>query len=60
MVELELSAAEHSARKLKPGHLQQAVAALHDEGFVVLHRAIDPTHIEMLREHMLADIAVCR
>ena len=56
MIELELSAAEHSARKLKPEHLQQAVAALHDDGFVVLHRAIDPAHIEMLRERMLADV----
>ena len=53
---LELSAAEHSARKLKPEHLQQAVAALRDDGFVVLYRAIDPAHIEMLRERMLADV----
>ncbi len=56
MVELELSATEHSARKLKPEHLQQAVAALHADGFVVLHRAIDPAHIELLRERMLADV----
>ena len=56
MTELELSAAEHCARKLKPEHLQQAVAALRDEGFVVLHRAIDPAHIELLRERMLADV----
>ena len=56
MIELELSAAEHCARKLKPEHLQQAVAALRDDGFVVLHRAIDPAHIEVLRERMLADV----
>lgn len=55
MVELELSAAEHSVRKLKPEHLQQAVAALRDDGFVVLHRAIEPAHIEMLRERMLGE-----
>ena len=56
MTELELSAAEHSARKLKPEHLQRAVAALQEDGFVVLHGAIDPAHIETLRERMLADV----
>ena len=49
MTELELSAAEHCTRRLKPEHLRQAVAALRDDGFVVLHRAIDPAHIEVLR-----------
>ena len=56
MTELELSAAEHHARKLKPDHLQRAVAALQEDGFVVFHGAIDPGHIETLRERMLADV----
>ena len=56
MVELELSAAEHNARKLKAEHLQRALAALQEDGFVVLHGAIDPAHIETLRERMLADV----
>ena len=57
MFELELSATEHDARKLKLEHLQQAVAASRADGFVLLHRAIDPDHIAVLRERMLADVA---
>jgi hypothetical protein len=56
MVELEISATERDARKLKPEHLQQAVTAIRDDGFAVLHRAIDPDHIAVLRERMLADV----
>lgn len=56
MIELELSAAEHDARKLKPEHLQQAVTAIRNDGFVVLHRAIELDHISALRERMLADV----
>lgn len=55
MIELQLSDDEHAAKKLKPEHLQQAVAAIRKDGFVVLHRAIDPNHIAVLRERMLAD-----
>ena len=56
MIELQLSDDEHAAKKLKPEHLQQAVAAIRKDGFVVLHRAIDPNHIAVLRERMLADV----
>ena len=55
MIELQLSDDEHAAKKLKPEHLQQAVAAIRKDGFGVLHRAIDPNHIAVLRERMLAD-----
>ena len=34
-----------------------AVRAVREEGFVVLHDAIDPAHIAVLREHMLVDAA---
>ena len=56
MVELEISATERDAHKLKPEHLQQAVTAIRDDGFAALHRAIDPDHIAVLRERMLADV----
>ncbi len=56
MIELQLSDYEQAAIKLKPEHLQQAVAAIRKDGFVVLHRAIDPNHIAVLRERMLADV----
>ena len=54
--ELELSADEHHARKLQPEHLQRAVAALQEDGFVILQGAIGPAHIEILGERMLADV----
>ena len=57
MIGLELSAEERDTRKLKSEHLQQAVRALRQDGFAVLHHAIDPAHIEILRERMLADVA---
>ena len=56
MLEIELGTAEHQARKLKPQHLQQALTAIRDDGFVVLHRAIDLEHIKILRQRMLADV----
>ena len=57
MIELELSAAERDARKLKPAQLERAVTAIRDDGFVVLHQAIESDHIAALREKMLADVA---
>ena len=57
MIELELSAAERDARKLKPAQLERAVTAIRDDGFVVLHQTIESDHIAALREKMLADVA---
>ena len=56
MVELELSAAERDTGKLATEHLQRALTAIRTDGFVVFHRAIDPIHIEVLRERMIADV----
>ena len=56
MIELNLSDDEHATRKLKPEHLQRAVTAIRNEGFVLLHRAIDLDHIAILRARMLADV----
>ena len=53
MIELELSAAERDARELKPGQLERAVTAIRDDGFVVLHQAIESDHVAALREKML-------
>jgi hypothetical protein len=57
VIELDLSPEEREDRKLKPTHLQRAVAALCDDGLVILHGAVDPAHIAVLRERMLADVA---
>ena len=57
MVELDVSGEERDDGKLAPMHLQQAVAALHNDGFAILHGAIDPAHIVVLRERMLQDVA---
>ena len=57
MIELELSAAERDARKLKPVQLEQAVSAIRNDGFVILHQAIESDHVAALGEKMLADVA---
>ena len=57
MIEVELGAAERDARKLKPVQLERAVSAIRDDGFVILHQAIESDHVAALREKMLADVA---
>ena len=57
MTELTITQAEKEHGHLKDTRLAMAVRAVREEGFVVLHNSIDPTHIEVLRERMLADAA---
>lgn len=51
MVEIDLS-----ERALGDEQLKQAVNALRTDGFVVLSGLVDPEHIRVLREGMLADV----
>ena len=57
MTELTITQAEKEHGHLEDTRLAMAVRAVREEGFVVLHNAIDPAHIAVLRERMLADAA---
>ncbi len=57
MTELTITEMERAHGHLEDTRLAMAVRAVREEGFVVLHDAIDPAHIAMLRERMLADAA---
>lgn len=56
MIELTLSAQELENRQLTKEHLDAAVHAVEVDGFVVLRNAIDPEHIEILQQRMIADV----
>ena len=57
MTELTITEMERAHGHLEDARLAMAVRAVREEGFVVLHDAIDPAHIATLRERMLADAA---
>lgn len=57
MIELTITTAEKKRGHLAPERLRDAVRAVREDGFVVLHEAIDTKHVEILRERMLADVA---
>ena len=57
MIELTITEKERAHGHLEDARLAMAVRAVREEGFVVLHDAIDPAHIATLRERMLADAA---
>ena len=45
MIELTITTAEKKRGHLTPAHLKEAVRAVREDGFVVLHEAIDTKHI---------------
>ncbi len=57
MVTLQVSANEVSAGVLTETHLQSAVEALAQDGFVVLANVVSPESIRVLREKMLDDVS---
>lgn len=57
VTEFEISTGERNRHELKRTHVVEAVRAVREDGFAILHQAVDPAHIEALRERMLADVA---
>jgi ectoine hydroxylase-related dioxygenase (phytanoyl-CoA dioxygenase family) len=57
MVTIAVSGAEIENGKLTPEHLQQAVDAVNNDGFVVLKDIVDPEHIAVLRDKLTEDVA---
>jgi ectoine hydroxylase-related dioxygenase (phytanoyl-CoA dioxygenase family) len=56
MVELEITPEEVRSGVMRPEHVEAAVAAIRSDGFVVLNDVVDPDHLAVLRERMLADV----
>lgn len=56
MLALDITPEEVTAGRMRPEHLQAAVQALHEDGFVVLHHVVDPQHLAVLRDRMLDDV----
>jgi ectoine hydroxylase-related dioxygenase (phytanoyl-CoA dioxygenase family) len=56
MTALPISASERASGALAPDALSRALAALHDDGFVVLEDVVDRTRVEALRRRMAEDV----
>ena len=56
MIELTMSAREFDSCSMTKDHLQAAVKAVEEDGFVVLHNVINPEYIKILQQRMIADV----
>ncbi len=56
MITIPISPDERLAGTISDTHLCEAVAAMREDGAVVLEGAVDPVHVAGLRERMLADV----
>lgn len=56
MLALDITPAELQSGQMTPDHLNAAVQAIRNDGFVVLNDVIDPAHITALRTRMLEDL----
>ena len=57
MIEITPTAAERARERLATAHLQQAIAALREDGVVVINAVVVDAHLDALRERMTADLA---
>lgn len=53
---IAVSDAEKRNRGLSPENLMRAVAAVNEDGYVVLTGVVDTAHLDVLRERMMADL----
>lgn len=56
MNEIFVTNEEKTAGKLTEEQRKHAVAALYNDGYVVLHGIVDTAHLDILQERMLADL----
>lgn len=56
MVALKISPDELQSGQMTPEHLEAAVRAIMEEGFVILEKVVDRAHLDILRERMIADV----
>jgi len=60
MIEVTPTASERAAERFGEAALQRAVAALQEDGFVVIDDVVDHAHLDRLRERMSEDLAKIR
>lgn len=58
MTSIQLSEAERTAGRLTDEHAAQAVAAVTEDGYVVLEKVVDEAHLDVLHERIVADVAL--
>lgn len=56
MIELDITSSELQSGVMSPEHLQAAIDAMQQDGFVVLKNVVDTAHLDVLHERMLADL----
>jgi hypothetical protein len=56
MITIDLSADDRAAGRLSGENLLTAVDALRHDGYVVLNDVVDPAHLDLLHEQMIADL----
>ena len=57
MITIDVSEADRAAGRLSGDELRVAVDALRSDGFVVLNDVVDPAHLDVLHERIIADVA---
>jgi Protein involved in biosynthesis of mitomycin antibiotics/polyketide fumonisin len=60
ILEVEVTRGEVESGRMTPEHRDEAVRALREDGVVVLKDVIDPAHLEVLRERMVADLELLK
>lgn len=60
MVMIQLSAEERAAGALSDSTLSRAVQAIRVDGYVVLEKVVDESHLDVLHQRMLADVELFR
>jgi hypothetical protein len=56
MITIDLSDDDRAAGRLSGENLLAAVDALRHDGYVVLNDVVDPAHLDILHERMIADL----
>jgi ectoine hydroxylase-related dioxygenase (phytanoyl-CoA dioxygenase family) len=56
MTAMDLTSQEKTSGKISPEHLQQAVRALHADGYVILNELVERSHAEILAQKMIEDV----
>lgn len=57
MITIDPTATERATGTLSPEHREAAVQALRTDGLVLLDEVVDPAHLDLLHERMVADAA---
>jgi hypothetical protein len=56
MTEIDVTPVERNAGRLSPDKVEEAVAAVLTDGFVILNNAVDTEHLDRLHERLISDL----